>query len=148
MQFIFTKRAGKYDTMDVVRPDGSSERIQCPKQGIIPHDMVHYAVEHTLQTRGFLHRVKEGEAATFRMTPEAESDSVERLVEALQGDAWSGGQSSDTEILEMYQVTCSARQCPALDLCPLDVEAVRAAIQSLTKAWSAIPVHGSLELKL
>lgn len=31
--------------MEIARGDGAIERIDCPKQGIIPHDMVHYAVE-------------------------------------------------------------------------------------------------------
>lgn len=88
---MFTKGPGKYDFMDVVRDGAPAERVDCPKQRIIPHDMVHYAVEHTLQTRGFLGRVKEGEAAGFRMQPEATSDGIERLVEVIQGDAWSGG---------------------------------------------------------
>jgi hypothetical protein len=148
MKVIFTKGPGKHDTMDVFRADGSSERVQCPKQGIIPHDMVHYAVERSLQMRGFMHRVKEGEAAAFRMEAETESDSVERLVEALQGDAWSGSKASENEILEMYQVTCAARECPALAVSPEDVAACRHAIHALSVQWAAVPVHGSLELPL
>jgi hypothetical protein len=55
------------------------ESIDCPKQGIIPHDMVHYAVESTLDKRGFLRRVGEGDRAAFRMAPESETDSVDVL---------------------------------------------------------------------
>jgi hypothetical protein len=148
MKVVFTKGPGKFDSMDVFRPDGTSETVQCPKQGIIPHDMVHYAVEHTLTARGFLRRVGGGESASFRMKPEAESDSVERLVEALQGDAWSGGGSSEQDILDMYQVTCSARGCPALPLSHQDVAAARSAIRMLSSQWDAIPVQGTLELRL
>lgn len=148
MKSIFTKGKGKHDTMEVRRTDGSSELIQCPKQGIIPHEMVHYAVEHTLKARGFLRRFGDGESASFRMTPEVESDSVERIVEALQGDAWSGGKSSESDILDMYQVTCSARECPALPLNEQDIVAVREAIASLTRQWQVVPLHGALELQL
>jgi hypothetical protein len=148
MKVIFTKGPGKYDTMDVVRSDRTVERVQCPKQGIIPHDMVHYAVEHSLNARGFLGRVRDGEAANFRMASESESDSIERFVEALQGDAWSGSGSSEQDILDMYQVTCSARACPALPLSLKDVAAARAAIEALTSRWQAVPVHGVLELQL
>jgi hypothetical protein len=66
MKIVFTKGAGKIDLMKVVRVGQPSELIDCPKQGIIPHDMVHYAVEHTLNARGFLIRVKDGESAVFR----------------------------------------------------------------------------------
>jgi hypothetical protein len=148
MKFVFTKGSGKYDTMDVLRQNGSSERVQCPKQGIIPHDMVHYAVEHSLQARGFLQRVKGGEPANLRMAPDSESESVERLVETLQGDAWSGSMAGEQEILEMYQVTCLARECPALPLSQEDVVSARAAIQKLSIEWQAVPVNGTLELRL
>jgi hypothetical protein len=148
MKIVFTKGSGKYDTMDVLRQNGSSERVQCPKQGIIPHDMVHYAVEHSLQARGFLQRVKGGEPANFRMAPDSETESVERLVETLQGDAWSGSMAGEQEMLEMYQVTCLARECPALPLSQEDVASARAAIQKLSTEWQAVPVHGTLELRL
>jgi hypothetical protein len=39
--------------------------------GFIPHDMVRYAGEQTLQSLGFFGRIKDGESAGFRMTPEA-----------------------------------------------------------------------------
>lgn len=148
MKLIFTKGAGKYDLMDVQREDGSSEQVRCPKQGIIPHDMVHYAVEHTLRARGFLARVGEGEAANFRMTAQAESDAVERLVEVFQGDAWSGGQSSPADLLALYRVTCRARECPQLPLGAAEVEAVRSAIRALDEQWQAVAVGGALELSL
>ena len=90
MNIVFIKGAGKFDQMQTIRPGHSPTVIDCPKQGIIPHDMVHYAVEHTLDVRGFLARVREGEAADFQMQGEPLSDAVERLVEVVQGDQWSG----------------------------------------------------------
>lgn len=146
--FVFTKGSGKYDRMDVIRPGSEVERVDCPKQRIIPHDMVHYAVEHTLQARGFLGRVRDGEKAVFAMTPDASSDSVERLVEVFQGDEWSGGRSSPAEMLELYRVTCEARGCPTLGLEEADILSVRAAIADLTQRWQALPVGGTLRLEL
>lgn len=148
MKLIFTKGAGKYDLMDVQRDDGSFEQVACPKQGIIPHDMVHYAVEHTLQARGFLARVGEGESADFRMTAQAESDAVERLVEVFQGDAWSGGSSSPADMLDLYRVTCTERACPMLPVDAADIEAIRARINALDAQWQALPVGHSLQLSL
>lgn len=52
MDLVFTKGVGKFDRLEVVRPGMQPEVIECPKQGIIPHDMVHFAVEHTLLARG------------------------------------------------------------------------------------------------
>ncbi len=147
MRLTFTKGPAKYDWLDVVRKDGSAAaRIDCPKQGIIPHDMVHYAVERALGRRGFIARVAGGEAASFRMAAEAESDGVERLVEVFQADGWSGGNSAPDEILALYRVTCRARGCLPLDIGADDVEAVRETIRALTLRWEAVPVGGSLAL--
>jgi hypothetical protein len=148
MQLVFTKGAGKYDRMEIARGDGTIERIDCPKQGIIPHDMVHYAVESTLAKRGFLTRVHEGERADMRMRGEAESDGVERLVEVVQGDAWSGGASDVAAMLDLYRVTCDARACPMLDVEPSDIEAIRARMVELTTQWNALAVGQSLSLRL
>lgn len=148
MKLVFTKGSGKYDQMDVLREGVPAERVDCPKQRIIPHDMVHYAVEHTLKTRGFLGRVKEGEAAVFQMQAEATSDGVERLVEVIQGDAWSGGQSPARELVELYEVTCAARQCPTLPLGDAEIDAIRAEIARLDAEWQVLPVGGSMTLEL
>ena len=148
MRLVFTKGSGKYDRMEVVRDDGAVEAIDCPKQRIIPHDMVHYAVESTLAKRGVLARVHEGARADFRMAPEAESDGVERLVEVIQGDAWSGGGSTAAEMLDLYRVTCTERGCPMLPVHASDIEAIRARFTELSAEWSALPVGGSLTLRM
>jgi hypothetical protein len=141
-----TKGAGKFDRMEIVRTGQPSERVDCPKQGIIPHDMVHYAVEHTLGARGFLTRVMDGEPAAFQMQAEAQSDAAERLVEVFQGDAWSGGNASAADLIELYRVTCDARSCPMLDVDEAAILEVRAAIADLSARWAAVPVGGVLEL--
>lgn len=147
MRLVFTKGHGKYDRMDVER-DGVVQSIDCPKQRIIPHDMVHYAVESTLRRRGFLTRVRDGEAAVFTMTPDAESDAVERLVEVIQGDAWSGGDSTPEAMRDLYRVTCEARACPMLPVTDADIDAIRACMDELDARWSVVPVGGTLELRL
>jgi hypothetical protein len=144
MRLVFTKGPGKHDRMDVMRDDGVSESIECPKQGIIPHDMVHYAVESVLRKRGFVGRVLDGEAATFQMQAEAESDGVERLVEVFQADGWWGWNTAPADMLDLYQVTCKARECEPLDVGPDDIAAVRKRILELTQQWQAVAVGASL----
>jgi hypothetical protein len=148
MDIVFTKGSGKCDRMEVRRAGGAVERIDCPNQRIIPHDMVHYAVESTLMRRGFLTRVRDGESATFRMQAEAESDGVERLVEVIQGDAWSGGASAASEMLDLYRVTCSARACPVLDVDTGDIDAIRACMTELTARWNGLAVGQSMHLTM
>ncbi len=146
MKLVFTKGAEKTDVMEVVRAGQPSEFVDCPKQGIIPHDMVHYAVEHTLDARGFLTRVKDGEVAAFQMQGEEQSDAVERLVEVFQADAWSGGISPVLDLIGMYRVTCEARSCPMLEIDAAALVQVRDVIADLTEKWQAVPVGGLLEL--
>lgn len=147
MKISFVKGNGKYDRM-IIHREGASESIDCPKQGIIPHDMVHYAVESALHRRGFLGRVRDGEAAIFQMSAEKESDGVERLVEVIQGDAWSGGISSAADMLDLYQVTCRARECPPLPVTSDDILAIRGRIDELDHQWRALPVGQALDLEL
>lgn len=148
MELIFTKGPGKTDRLDVVRADGVIETIECPKQRIIPHDMVHYAVEQVLMKRGFLRRVQEGEQAALSMRPEAESDAVERLVEVFQGDAWSGAGSLASDMIDLYRVTCDARACPMLSVTTEDIAAVKSRIAALTEQWESVAVGQALRLTL
>lgn len=146
MRLVFAKGAGKVDTLTIVRADWPNETIACPKQRILPHDMVHYAVESVLDARGFLGRVAAGEAADVTMGAEAVSDGVERLVEVIQGDGWSGGATPAAEMIALYAVTCDARGCPALAVDTAMINAIRVRMAELTSAWNAVPVGGTLEL--
>jgi hypothetical protein len=143
VEIEFVKCPGKYDQMRITR-DGVTESIPCPKQRIIPHDMVHYAVEGALQKRGFLSRVCAGEQAAFRMAQEAESDGVERLVEVFQGDAWSDGDALPDAMLELYQLTCTARDCPPLAVGTEDILSIRRAIQELDAQWQSLAIGESM----
>ena len=147
MRISFTKLSGKYDEMAVQRM-GKTEVIPCPQQRIIPHDMVHFAVESTLGRRGFLGRVGNGEAAEFNMGAEAEGDGVERLVEVFQGDAWSGGDSDPADMLDLYRVTCRARGCNPLPISEADIRLVRECMQALDQEWQALRVGDTMVLEL
>lgn len=147
MQLIFTKGSGKHDQMEVMRNGVVAERIECPKQGIIPHDMVHFGVESTLHKRGFVDRILHGEAATFQMESEPESDGVERLVEVFQADGWSGWNSAPADMLDLYRVTCDARLCEPLQLSLEDIDAVRKKLLELTAQWQSLAIGESLALQ-
>jgi hypothetical protein len=110
--------------------------------------MVHYAVECALQKNGFLGRVRDGEPANFQMRAEPQSDGVERLVEVFQGDAWSGGNAAPEDMLELYRVTCVARECPMLPVTAEDIVLVRDRIRALDSQWQALAVGESISLRL
>jgi hypothetical protein len=147
MQLTFTKRDGKYDDLVIERPGREAERIQNPKQGIIPHDMVHYGVESVLSHRGFLSLVAEGQGAVFATVGGESEDAVERLVEAFQAEMW-GGRVPAAELLDAYKLGCEARGHGSVPVSAEDVDAVRARLDELTAQWSAVPVGGSMTLEL
>ena len=145
MQFVFEKRAqGKYDRLRVERGD-SVEEIACPKIGDIPHDMVHFAVENVMKRKGYLRRVASGEPLAFRMKPDIASDQMERLVEVMQADKLSGRPAA-AEMIEMYRVTCEAREVEPYPLAEKDIEAVRTEMNRLGRLWDAVPPGGTLAL--
>jgi hypothetical protein len=147
MRLTFTKRNGKYDDLVIARADGGSEAMQCPKQRIIPHDMVHYAVESVLAHRGFLSLVAGGEALAFETMGGESEEAIERLVEAFQAEMW-GGRVSAAELRDAYALGCEARGHAALPVSDEDIEAIRGQLDALTAAWDQVPVNGSLVLEL
>lgn len=144
---IFTKRGGKHDDLTIVRDGGAVETIECPKQGIIPHDMVHYAVESVLTHQGFLSLVKQGEALAFATAGGASEEAMERLVETFQAELWSGRVPA-AEVIAMYQHACAARGHAPAPVSAADVEAVRKRLDALTMAWREVAVNGVLTLRL
>jgi hypothetical protein len=146
MEFVFEKlKTGKYDRLRVIR-DGQVEEIACPKIGMIPHDMVHFAVENVMMRAGFLRRIAKGEAASFGMQANIESDQMERLVEVMQADRISGSPSPD-DMIDMYRVTCDARDVEPYPVTGEHIAAIRTEMERLTALWNATEPGASLTLR-
>lgn len=147
MQLIFTKLGGKHDELRIERDGQGSQTLACPKQGIIPHDMIHYAVETSLSHRGFLGLMADGQAATFATAGGVSEESIERLVEVFQAEMW-GGRVATEAFFVTYEEACGARGHAAVPVSAEEVEAIRARLDQLTVDWSAVPTNGSLTLNL
>lgn len=147
MNLTFVKRSGKFDDLTIARADGTSETIPCPKQGIIPHDMVHYAVESVLAARGFLSLVSEGQHATYGTIGAGEEEALERLVETFQAEMW-GGRVSAADLIATYEHACASRGHGVVAISVRDIEAVRARLDALAREWADIPINGALALSL
>lgn len=146
MEFVFEKlQDGKYDRL-IVHRDGRSEEIACPKIGGIPHDMVHFAVENIMAKQGFMRRVANGEALSFKMQPNIESDQMERLVEVMQADAISG-YPAPAEMIDMYRVTCDARGVAPYAVTEDDIAALRSEMKRLSHLWNETAPGASLALR-
>jgi hypothetical protein len=147
MRLTFTKRNGKYDDLSIERDSGPGETLACPKQGIIPHDMVHYAVESTLSQGGFLRLVEDGRPAAFTTSGGDAEEATERLVEVFQAELW-GGRVPVVELLATYRHACAAHEHPAAPVSEADIQAIRDRLDELLAQWSALPVNSSLTLTM
>jgi hypothetical protein len=149
MKLTFIKGKGKSDRLDIVTAAGPQPAIDCPKQGIIPHDMVHFAVESEVATLGFLGGIAAGGDAGFTAgADDPHHRAIERLVETVQGEAWGGAPVADGDFIALYEVTCDARGDTPLALDAATIAAIRARLADLTARWQAVPVGGSLSLTL
>jgi len=149
VKLTFTKGSGKVDRLEIVASDGARPAIDCPKQGMIPHDMVHFAVEAEVAAAGFLRLIAAGGDSGFRAaTGDATAQGVERLVEMFQGEGWSRTALPDAEFVALYQVTCEERGDTPLPISGASIAAIRTRIADLTAQWAAVPVGGQLALEL
>jgi hypothetical protein len=149
MQLRFTKGPGKVDWLDITVDGVARPRIDCPKQRIIPHDLVHFGVEAEIADQGFLRLIAGGGASDVRAgLDNARAQSVERLVEMFQGEGWSDMRLAAADFIDLYRTTCDARGDTPLPLTPALLAAIRARLAALTEQWRAVPVGGSLEVVL
>lgn len=146
MRLTFTKRGGKYDDLMIDRAGRPAETIRCPKQGIIPHDMVHYAVENALAHRGFLSLVADGSEAVFATAGGDSEEAIERLVETFQAELW-GGRVDARDLLDTYEHACAARSHPPVPIAVADIDNIRERLADLTAQWTAVPLNGSLTVE-
>lgn len=159
MKLVAQKRAAndKQDLLTFVRADGSTSSVEMPRQGVLPHDLIHYVVESGLALRnGFLSLVARGAEARFVMelTHDPQQRAVEQgavqaeaAVEALQTQLWNG--AFDPEAFA-YGLEMAATARGIAPLPPPDVRAARGLYDqavALHQQWRALPPFGTLELE-
>ena len=147
MRLTFTKRAGKYDELVIERNGRIADPIACAKQGIIPHDMVHYAVESSLKHRGFLGMIADGSDPAFTTRGGQREEAVERLVETFQAEMW-GGRVPANELLAVYEHACAAHGHVAVPVIEQDIEAIRARLDQLSEEWAGVGENQSITLEM
>lgn len=145
MHLTFTKGAEKHDFLNIEREGQTVETIQCPKQGILPHDMIHYAVESVLPCRGFLSLLHEGQPAGFAMGGDRIAEAIEQIVEIFQAEMWSGRVPA-ADLIAMFEHGQEGQEGAAINFTARHVEMIRAKIADLGAEWEKIPVRGSLTL--
>ena len=147
MNLTFVKGSGKFDELTVRRENGTTQKINCPKQGIIPHDMIHYAVESVLAHRGFLSLVAQGQTVGYAANGDSGEEAVERLVETFQAEMW-GGRVPAADLIATYEHACGARGHGIVAVSSDEIEAIRARLDDLGRRWADLAVNGTLTLRL
>jgi len=161
MQLIAEKRSknDKYDMLRFVRNNGSATVCPMPRQGILPHDLVHFVVESALPLRhGFLSLLARGADAQFVMETvhdplnkdvETEAVQAEAIVEGLQTQLWSGAFDLEA-FLDGAASACVARDKPPFDFSRLNIDLKQALYDralELNHQWNAAPYYGTLSLE-
>ena len=147
IRLTFTKLPGKVDRL-VLEGFGRTLPIDCPKQGIIPHDMVHFAVEKVLGLRRFVRLAAEGRPEADLRNADYDAHLGESIVETMQAELWGGSAVAETDFLDMLRVTMEARGRPPAPLPDGFLDRLRAAITDLSARWGQVPLHGSIILEL
>ena len=167
MKLIATRRSrtDKVDDLRCVRRDGSATGCPMPRQGILPHDLVHYVVESTL---GWRHAFYGMIAAGADIGPAMEqahdaSDAgnaaladqaihAEAVVESLQAQLWAAGSDRDAFDPAMFdegvRSACAGRGRSVPALPPDTGRRLFDAVLALDARWRQVPWHGALELDL
>jgi hypothetical protein len=160
MRLIATRqgKGDKYDTLRCIRRDGSWAETLMPRQGILPHDLVHYVVESALRYRhGFLGLVAAGADIKAVMVDlhdphnreiADEATYAEAIVESLQAQLWSGAFDPDA-FAEGARGACAQRGRNEPDLSGIDPRReLYDAVLELNGRWQQLPWHGALELEM
>jgi len=142
----------KHDRLRCVREDGSQTACELPRQGILPHDLIHALVESRLGLRdGFLGLVARGADIAFSAQAfseyidparHAEVAVAESVVEGLQAQLWSGAFDA-AAFRDGVAGACAMRGVAAPDLAMLDARTeLFEAARVLGERWHALPAGG------
>jgi hypothetical protein len=159
MKLTATKsaRSDKLDHLLCERTDGTRTAVAMPRQGILPHDLIHFVVESTLGYRhGFLGEVANGADIAFAMqmshdvthtAPSPQLAHAEAIVESLQAQLWSGAFDQDM-FQEGINGACLVRNCAPPILHEHAGQQLYDAVLALGQRWQALPFHASMTLEM
>ena len=150
-------RSDKLDRLRCIRRDGSGTATAMPRQGILPHDLVHYVVESGLGWRhGFLGMIAAGFDIgwTMEQTHDPANQAIadqaihaEAVVESLQAQLWSDA-FDEVLFLDGVRSACEARGRSVPALAPGVGAALFEQALALNGRWQQVPFHGTLALEM
>jgi hypothetical protein len=154
MLIRLTRLTNERHRLEIVRDDGTREACELETRSVLPHDLVHYAVEAEAGLRAsFYGRLASGtsyEALTEEPPPDSEAMQTEAVVARIQGiaknDTWS-----DVDPERFAQSIAAGfrslgNEPPAWLTGDLIVR-VRERLRSVQGQWRATPFHQTLVLE-
>lgn len=142
---IFQKNSSKTDGVEFIADGKTIALLDNPKQGILPHDLIHALVETQLDLRGFISLVFEGQNPAFAMQADGEAWLAEAMVEAIQGMLWSGRLDLE-QFNEWVRSICEQRQVATVVTSPEQFSALSARLKETTERWLVLAPGQSLEI--
>lgn len=143
-----TRRAPEHKRDALVIECGGLTRVlDCWRQGLLPHELFHAAVESVFPWRGFVRLVAAGRNPQSIGTRDAEPETLwaEALTNAIQAQQAGVIGPSDEELLE-YLATIHPAGMPRLPAS--EIELVRGRIRDWSARWQALRAGESLEITL
>ena len=140
----FTKTNRKMDVVEYEADSKLVARLENPKQGIIPHDLVHAIIESTLGVRGFTDLIFDGQKPEFAMKVDGEAWLAESMVEAIQGMLWSGT-LDHKQFTDWVATICSQRNVPSVEISGEEFFELELKIDEMTQKWKCLEVDSALE---
>ena len=146
---------GKYDRLRVLRDDGSETGCEMPRQGVLPHDLVHAVVESRLHLKdGFLGLVGKGADIAFAeknfreyIDPvrHFEVAQAESVVEGLQTQLWQGA-FDFTAFIAGVEGACAMRGVAVPSISDADGQAMFDTALRLNEQWRQVPAKAEFTL--
>ena len=158
---IFTKGSRKTDAVEFRVGDSRVVKLENPKQAILPHDMIHAAVEMSFPFGGFISLVFQGHDPSRTMdvvhgiapvlaTEYPKSSWItESIVESIQATLW-GGSPSFRDFYYLCERACDARKIAPHEfeekIVETDFVVCMKLIGSWMRSWTELPVGESLSI--
>lgn len=144
-----TRRASEHTKDVLVIACGATTRVlECWRQGILPHELVHAAVESVFPWRGFVRLVASGRDPASIGVRDAEASTLwaEALTNALQAEL-AGVIEPGTASLRAYLDTIQ-RTPPLPELDQAELALLRERSADWNARWAALRAGESLEITL
>lgn len=141
----FIKTDSKFDQIEFIKSGSVIAKLTNPKQGILPHDLIHAIVEHHFKIRGFTEMVFEGQSPQFAMNPDGEAWLAEAMVESIQGMLWSDS-LDHLQFNEWVGAICRQRRVASFAATAEQFFELELTVEDVTAQWKALNTGGSLEL--